>query len=72
MQSESCASFKVTKIDVPEWHSGQKVAIFTVCTSYQSPKLANLTLNRSEFWYATKLASYPIGLLMINMNLIPF
>ena len=71
MLSETGASLKVSKIDVHEWHSGQKVAIFTVRTSYQSPKLANLTLNLSEFWYTPKAASYPIGLLMININLIP-
>ena len=72
MLIESGESFKVSKIDVHEWHSGQKVAIFTVCTSNQSHKLANLTLNLSEFWYTPKTASDPIGLLMINIILIPF
>ena len=48
------------------------MAIFTVRTSYQSPKLENLTLNLSEFWYTPKTASCPIGLLMVNIYLIPF
>ena len=66
--SECGASFKASAIDVNEQNSCQEVAIFTVLTSYQSPKLENLTLNLPEFWYMPKVAACPIGLLMININ----
>ena len=48
------------------------IEVFTVRTSYKSLKLENLTLNMSEFWYTPKTASCPIGLLMMNIDLIPF
>ena len=69
---ECGASFSLSLIDVNALHTGHTVAIFTVGTPYEPPKLANLTLNLSEFWYTPKAASCPIGLLMINKNLIPF
>ena len=69
---ECVASFKMSQIGVNAKHSGHRVAKFTVRTSYQSPKLESLTLNLSEFWYMPKAASCPIGLLMINIKLIPF
>ena len=70
--NECGAIFKKSQIGVNAWHAGYKVAIFTVRTPYQPPKFENLTLNQSEFWYTPKAASSPIGLLMINIKLIPF
>ena len=64
--------FKMSQIGVSALHAGHKVAIFTVHTPNQPPKFENLTLNLSEIWFTPKAASCPIGLLMINIKLIPF
>ena len=69
---ECGASFEMSQIGINAYHTGHKVAIFTVRTPYQPPKFENVLLNLSEFWCIPKAASCPIGLLMINIVLIPF